>query len=100
MGRNLLRMLRHTSHTRRDWRWESKAPTPRCAVLFVGQPWVLTFDMSGSRKQAQPAGGRPLDGGVRPNTVQIAFSRPQSDLIETSMRRSDGENAQDAAGEG
>jgi hypothetical protein len=25
----------------------------------------LTFDMSGGRKQAQPAGGRPLDGGVR-----------------------------------
>jgi hypothetical protein len=27
--------------------------------------WGLTFDMSGGRKQAQPAGGRPLDGGVR-----------------------------------
>src|SRR6185312_6065798 len=25
----------------------------------------LTFDMSGDRRQAQPAGGRPLDGGVR-----------------------------------
>ena len=25
----------------------------------------LTFDMSGDRKPAQPAGGRPLDGGVR-----------------------------------
>lgn len=23
------------------------------------------FDMSGGRKQAQPAGGRPFDGGVR-----------------------------------
>ena len=30
-------------------------------VLHAG----LTFDMSGGRKQAQPAGGRPLDGGVR-----------------------------------
>jgi len=28
--------------------------------------WGLTFDMSGGRKQAQPAGGRPLDGEVRP----------------------------------
>ena len=28
----------------------------------------LTFDMSGGRKQAQPAGGRPLDGGVRPHS--------------------------------
>ena len=27
--------------------------------------WGLTFDMSGGRKQAQPAGERPLDGGVR-----------------------------------
>ena len=27
--------------------------------------WTLTFDMSGDRKPAQPAGGRPLDGGVR-----------------------------------
>ena len=27
--------------------------------------WDLTVDMSGDRKQAQPAGGRPLDGGVR-----------------------------------
>jgi hypothetical protein len=26
----------------------------------------LTFDMSGSRKQAKLAGGRPLDGGVKP----------------------------------
>ena len=26
---------------------------------------ALTFDMSGDRKPAQPAGGRPLDGGVR-----------------------------------
>ena len=25
----------------------------------------LTFDMSGDRKQAKLAGGRPLDGGVR-----------------------------------
>ena len=30
-------------------------------VLFCG----LTFDMSGSRKPAKPAGGCPLDGGVR-----------------------------------
>src|SRR5664279_2133686 len=27
--------------------------------------WGLTFDMSGSRRQAKPAGGCPLDGGVR-----------------------------------
>ena len=27
--------------------------------------WDLTFDMSGDRKPAQPAGGHPLDGGVR-----------------------------------
>ena len=25
----------------------------------------LTFDISGSRRQAKPAGGRPLDGEVR-----------------------------------
>ena len=24
----------------------------------------LTFDMSGGRRQAKPAGGRPLDGGL------------------------------------
>ena len=27
--------------------------------------WGLTFDMSGSRRQAKPAGGCPLDGVVR-----------------------------------
>ena len=27
--------------------------------------WDLTFDMSGDRKPAKLAGGRPLDGGVR-----------------------------------
>ena len=27
--------------------------------------WGLTFDMSGSRRQAQPAGGCPLNGMVR-----------------------------------
>src|SRR5437868_3428487 len=27
----------------------------------------LTFDMSGGWKRAQPAGNRPLDGGVRPS---------------------------------
>jgi len=30
----------------------------------------LTFDMSVDRRQAQPAGGRPLDGGVRPHAAQ------------------------------
>ena len=33
--------------------------------LAMQQSWGLTFDMSGDRRQAQPAGGRPLDGGVR-----------------------------------
>ena len=37
-------------------------------VVGVGQDsWGLTFDMSGGRRQARPAGGRPLDGGVRPH---------------------------------
>lgn len=30
----------------------------------------LTFDMSGDRRQAKPAGGRPLDGGVRRHLPQ------------------------------
>src|SRR5664280_402795 len=30
----------------------------------------LTFDMSGGRKQAEPAGGRPLDGVVRPHALR------------------------------
>ena len=33
--------------------------------LQSGTSRDLTFDMSGDRKPAQPAGGRPLDGGVR-----------------------------------
>src|SRR6187402_124313 len=31
----------------------------------LGHWWGLTFDMSGGRRQAQPAEGRPLDGAVR-----------------------------------
>src|SRR5205085_7661638 len=31
----------------------------------------LTFDMSGGRKQAQPAGGRPLDGRVRRHVLHV-----------------------------
>ena len=31
----------------------------------------LTFDMSGDRKPAQPAGGRPLDGGVRCHAAEL-----------------------------
>jgi hypothetical protein len=40
----------------------------------------LTFDMSGGWKRAQPAGNRPLDGGVRPQhmacNLQVARCRP------------------------
>src|SRR6476620_2996481 len=35
------------------------------SVAFV----PLTFDMSGGRRQAKPAGGRPLDRGVRPRAA-------------------------------
>ena len=35
----------------------------------------LTFDMSGSRRQAQPAGGCPLDGGVRRQAPHARGSR-------------------------
>ena len=34
-------------------------------------PRDLTSDMSGSRKLAKPAGGCPLDGGVRPRTRAV-----------------------------
>ena len=35
----------------------------------------LTFDMSGSRRQAQPAGGCPLDGGARPHVAGSLCAR-------------------------
>ena len=49
-------------------------PTPRRMSFNVSwnygrqgsYSWGLTFDMSGGRKQAKPAGGRPLDGRVGP----------------------------------
>ena len=37
----------------------------RNEVPHVRAKGGLTFDMSGDRRQAKPAGGRPLDGGVR-----------------------------------
>ena len=37
----------------------------------------LTFDMSGSRKLAKPAGGCPLDGGVRPHLGFAATMYPK-----------------------
>ena len=40
--------------------------------LSIADPCLccLTFAMSGDRKPAQPAGGRPLDGGVRAHVLQ------------------------------
>jgi len=35
----------------------------------------LTFDMSGGRRQAKLAGGRPLDGRVRPHRATLAATR-------------------------
>ena len=32
--------------------------------------WALTFDMSGGLRQAQLAGGRPLDGRVRAHCMR------------------------------
>ena len=46
----------------------SSSVSTACAALMCVTALVaccLTFDMSGDRKPAQPAGGRPLDGGVR-----------------------------------
>ena len=37
----------------------------------IHREWDLTFDMSGDRKPAQPAGGRPLDGGVRCHAAEL-----------------------------
>jgi hypothetical protein len=37
----------------------------RLLILLLG----LTMNMSGGRQTAEPAGGRPLDGGVRPHAL-------------------------------
>ena len=36
---------------------------------------ALTFDMSGGRRQAKQAGGRPLDEWIRPHEMLWAFLR-------------------------
>jgi plasmid maintenance system killer protein len=45
--------------------------------FHVRRHWRLTFDMRGGRKQAKPAGGRPLDGRVRRHVIAGSVgSRP------------------------
>ena len=46
----------------------------------------LTFDMSGSRRQAQPAGGCPLDGGVRRHRHGLDHSVRWDALLATRAR--------------
>jgi len=45
--------------------WDMDEPVFELGELLYAGYWGLTFDMSGGRKQAKLAGGRPLDGGVR-----------------------------------
>ena len=53
--------------------------------------WALTFDMSGSRKQAKLAGGCPLDGGVRRHVPAsyLCVEDIASQLAETSSAGKD-----------
>jgi len=54
--------IRHTPNTAVTMR----AVLELCLSFLVRcASWCITFDMSGSRKPAKPAGGCPLDGGVR-----------------------------------
>ena len=46
----------------------------------------VTFDMSGGLGLAQPAQGRPLDGGVRPHWIDQAALA----MAQLSSRRNDG----------
>jgi hypothetical protein len=47
--------------------------------------WRLTFDMSGGRKQAEPAGGRPLDGGVRRLVEGLHIARAARKCLAESL---------------
>jgi hypothetical protein len=47
--------------------------------------WALTFDMSGGRKQAKLAGGRPLDGGVRRHALSNKLAARQPPAMPTRL---------------
>ena len=59
-------------------------------MILGGTSWGLTFDMSGGRKQAQPAGGLPLDGRVRHElhlAVVVVPDQPNFSALPTVRQR-------------